>query len=86
MIINSFAGTQVLQMATKIGHQSVLGPDAISRYFCEYCVCGLCVRASDTLGSLREFRAMYASFMKHDSVIFLLNLGCASLFPTMRAI
>ncbi len=86
MIINSFTGTQALQMATKIGHQSVLGPDAISRYFCEYCVSGLCVRASDTLGSLRESRAMYASSMKHDSVVLLLSLGCASLFPTMQAI
>ena len=86
MFINSFAGTQVLQMATKIGHQSVPGPDAISRYFCEYCVCGLCVRASDSLGSLRELRAMYASFAKHDSVVFMLKIGCASLLPTMQAI
>ena len=65
MFVISAARTQLLQMAMHIGHRKIPGPDAISRYFCGYCVCGLCVRASDTLKSLQESRATYASSMKH---------------------
>ena len=86
MFIISIAGTQVLQMATETEHQSVPGPDAISRYFCEYCVCGLCVRASDTLEFLQESRAMYASSTEHVIFVFLLGTGCTSLLPIMQAI